>query len=276
MTDLVVRRLLIDLEQPVARHWCANDAFLTAWFNALSMSFPIGEQFFIDSVRNGLKALPPPQQAALQAEVQGFVGQEATHRRIHALFNAQIEKHGLVNEWEPRARERLKLMEGTDPRHGLAITAANEHFTALFAEWLLAHHHVLDGSEARLKTLWLWHSAEEAEHKCTAFDLYQALGGSHAWRSTWMRRITLVFLADTLRQTVHNLRRDGTLWQWSTWRSATHHLLGREGLLRRTFKPWRAYFRPDFHPSQQSSELSAHWLRDNAASYTPVARTKPA
>lgn len=276
MTELVVRRLLIDLEQPVARHWCGGDAFLTAWFNALSMSFPIGEQFFIDSVRNGFKALPPERQTALQGEVQGFVGQEATHRRIHALFNAQIEKHGLVNDWEPRARERLKLLEGTDPRHGLAITAANEHFTALFAEWLLSHPRLLDGSEARLKTLWLWHSAEEAEHKCTAFDLYQALGGSHTWRTTWMRRITLVFLTDTLRQTVNNLKRDGTLWRWDTWRSAVRHMLGRDGLLRQSFKPWRAYFRHDFHPNQQSSELSAVWLRDNASQYARVGRAEPA
>ena len=113
--------------------------------------------------------------------MRGFIGQEATHRRIHALFNAQIEKHGLVNEWEPRARKRLQLLEGTDPRHSLAITAANEHFTALFAEWLLSHPTLLDGCEPRLKALWQWHSAEEAEHKCTAFDLYQRLGGSLAF-----------------------------------------------------------------------------------------------
>lgn len=270
MTELVVRRLLIDLEQPVARHWCSGDAFLTAWFNALSMSFPVGEQFFIDSVRKGFKALAPERQEAFRAEIQGFVGQEATHRRIHALFNAQIEQHGLVNDWEPRARERLRLIDGTDPRHGLAITAANEHFTALFAEWLLSHEGVLDGCEPRLKALWLWHSAEEAEHKCTAFDLYKALGGSHAWRVRWMRRITLIFLSDTLLQTARNLRRDGTLWRWSTWRSGWHHLLGPQGLLRASFQPWRAYFKPDFHPAQQTSELSNDWLRNNAGLYTRV------
>ena len=64
-----------------------------------------------------------------------------------------------------------------------------------------------------LATLWLWHSAEESEHKSTAFDLYQALDGSHEWRLTWFRRVTTIFLGDTLRQTVNNLRRDGTLWQ---------------------------------------------------------------
>ena len=58
MTELVVRRLLVDMEAPIPRHWCGNDPFRTALFNALSMSFPIGEQFFIDAVRGGFKALP--------------------------------------------------------------------------------------------------------------------------------------------------------------------------------------------------------------------------
>ena len=45
MTELVVRRLLIDLETPFERHWCDGDPFRTALFNALSLSFPVGEQF---------------------------------------------------------------------------------------------------------------------------------------------------------------------------------------------------------------------------------------
>lgn len=47
MTELVVRRLLIDMESPIARHGRGGDAFRSALFNALSMSFPVGEQFFI-------------------------------------------------------------------------------------------------------------------------------------------------------------------------------------------------------------------------------------
>lgn len=270
MTDLVVRRLLIDLEQPFARHWCGNDAFRTALFNALSMSFPVGEQFFIDSVRNGHKALPPEQQARFAAEVQGFIGQEATHRRIHALFNDHLEKQGLVNEWAPRAAKRMKLMEGLDPRHPLGITAANEHFTAILAEWMLSNPDMVGSDDQRLQTLWLWHSAEESEHKSTAFDLYQALGGSHEWRITWFKRITWIFITDTLRQTVANLRRDGTLWKWRTWKSAASYLLGSRGLLRQTWRPWRAYLRQGFHPSQQESDLSRRWLAGNTAQYTPV------
>ena len=270
MTELLVRRLLVDLETPFARHWCGGDAFLSALFNALSMSFPIGEQFFIDAVKDGLKALPPEPHETFRAEVQGFIGQEATHRRIHSLFNAQLERQGLVNEWEPRAAERLKLMQGIDPRHALAITAANEHFTAILAEWILGTPELFANTEARLATLWQWHSAEESEHKSTAFDVYQALGGSHEWRLTWFRRVTLIFLGDTLRQTMANLRRDGTLWKWRTWASAARWLFGRHGLARATLEPWFAYLRRDFHPRQQESGLSQRWLKDNAAAYSAV------
>ena len=272
MSELVVRRLLIDLETPLPRHWCAGDAFRTAFFNALSMSFPVGEQFFIDAVRNGLKALPTEQQAPFQAEVQGFIGQEATHRRIHSLFNQHLETQGLVNDWAPRAECNMQLLAGTNPRHALALTAANEHFTAIFAEWLLRNPELLEPCEPRLKTMWLWHCAEESEHKATAFDVYAALDGSHAWRIKWFRRITVVFLSDTLRQTVNNLRRDGSLWRWATWTSAAGFLFGRRGLVRQTFRPWRAYLRRDFHPNQQASALSGRWLTDNAPLYTVVSR----
>ena len=62
MTDLVVRRLLVDLTTPFAQRWNGGDAFRSAFFNALSMSFPWGEQYFMDSVRACYKTLPPAEQ----------------------------------------------------------------------------------------------------------------------------------------------------------------------------------------------------------------------
>ncbi len=270
MTDLVVRRLLIDMDAPIARHWCGGDPFRTALFNALSMSFPVGEQFFIDAVRSGFQALPAEKQDRFRAEVQGFVGQEATHRRLHSLFNAHLAKQGLVNDWAGRAQRRLKLLDGMDPRHPVAITAANEHFTAILADWILRNPDLLGSDDPRLATLWLWHSAEESEHKSTAYDLYRALDGSQAWRITWFRRVTLIFLGDTLRQTLNNLRRDGTLWQWRTWKSGASFLFGRRGLVRQTWRPWRQYLRRDFHPSQQETPQAQRWLAEHRDQYTPV------
>lgn len=86
MTELVVRRLLVDLETAIPARWNGGDAFRSAFFSALSMSFPVGEQFFIDSVRNGLQTLPEAEQARYAAEVQGFVGQRSTWRSAARLL----------------------------------------------------------------------------------------------------------------------------------------------------------------------------------------------
>jgi uncharacterized protein len=270
MTDLVVRRLLIDLATPFPARWNGGDPFSSAFFNALSMSFPSGEQYFIDSVRAGLKALPPQRRDAMAGEVQGFIGQEATHRRIHALFNANLQRLGYDNEIERRANARQRAHDGDDLRNKVAATAATEHFTAIFANWLLHHPEVLQHAEPRLRTLWQWHSAEESEHRNTAFDLYQALGGNHHWRVRVFHYITWVFLHDVLRQTVRNLWHDGSLFQWRTWRGAWRLLLARDGMLRGNIGLWRDYKSPHFHPSQHAADLAQPWLRDNSDQFTVV------
>ncbi len=270
MTDLVVRRLLVDMQEPIARHWCNNDAFSTALFNALSMSFPIGEQFFIDSVRAGFTALPANEQVLYKKEVQGFIGQEATHRRLHSLYNRHLLELGLKNEWEPRAKMRLEPLKDVNLLHNLAITAANEHFTAIFAEWLLSNPAVLGQQDQRLATLWLWHSAEEAEHRATAFDLYRALGGNEEWRLRWFRRVSLIFVSDIARQTWCNLQQDGSAWKWSTWTGAARFLFGKVGIVRRLLRPWKDYLRADFHPNQHDDKRSRDWLAANQHQFTAV------
>jgi len=270
MTQLVVRRLLIDLEASIATRWNGGDAFRTAFFNALSMSFPVGEQYFIDSVRATLKALPEAQQERFAAEVQGFIGQEATHRRIHALFNGHLAAQGLPNDIERRAQQRMQANAQRNVRVHLGVTAATEHFTAIFANWVLRHPWALDGAEPRLRTLWLWHAAEESEHRSTAFDLYQAISGDHRWRIRLFRYVTAVFLWDLTRQTVINLRHDGSLWRWSTWRSGWRLLLERDGMLRASFGAWRDYLARDFHPSQHDAAPARAWLREHTAQFAVV------
>lgn len=270
MSDLTVRRLLVDLQAPIGRHWHSGDAFRTAFSNALSMSFPAGEQFFIDAVKAGVAALPAERRDRFAATLHGFVGQEATHRRVHALFNAQLQQQGLVNEWEPRIRARWQRFDGLDPRHAVAATAASEHFTAVLADWLLRHPAAYAGTEPRLATLWLWHASEECEHRAAAFDLYHALGGNLRWRRRWMRIVAAYFVADLARQTLLNLRRDRTLLRWRTWRGAASFLFGRDGVVRCTFSPWRRYFRADFHPSQQDDAPARAWLAEHADAWAAV------
>ena len=135
---------------------------------------------------------------------------------------------------------------------------------------MLRNADVLGERDLRLRTLWLWHGAEESEHKSTAFDLYKALGGNERWRLTWFRRVTFTFVVDTLRQTVNNLYREGSLWKWSTWKGAGSFLFGPLGLVRQTAAPWREYRQHDFHPRQQDSSASLRWLADHQHQYARV------
>jgi hypothetical protein len=279
MTELVVRRLLVDLKTPLPRRWNGGDAFRSALFNALSMSFPAGEQVFIDSVRKGLARLEGPARERFEAEARGFIGQEATHRRVHELFNEHLARQGFVNHWEPRIHRRiarLQRLAGDEPRAWLAVTAATEHLTALLAEHLLSRPELLEGAEPRLRDLWLWHSSEESEHRCTAFDLYRALGGNEKWRRRFFRLVSWHFATDLLRQTLHNLWRDGALARWSTWRSAWATLFGPAGLVRCQARAWRRYLDEDFHPSQGDGALAQRWLDEHAALAPPVSAPRPA
>lgn len=270
MTELIVRRLLVDLETPIDRHWNGGDAFRTAFFNALSFSFPAGEQFFIDSVRMGVEKLAPEHRARFEAEVPAFIGQEATHRRIHQRFNAHLEQQGLVNRWADRIARRRRRLEGRDVRGWVGATAATEHLTAILAEHLFAHPEALEGAEPRLADLWYWHSSEESEHRATAFDLYRALGGNEFWRRRLFYIVTFNFCVDVLRQTVLNLRRDGALWRRSTWASGWRFLFARGGLVRELAAPWKRYLAEDFHPSQGDGAAGERWLAEHAALAPPV------
>jgi len=278
-TDLTVRRLAIDLSNGFSRHWNGGDAFMTAYANALSMSFPVGEQFFIDAVKHGAKALPDtPENADLHKVVKGFIGQEATHRHLHGLYNAHLEKQGLINHWGPRSEKRLAkgrrmLFEKSAKGylHELAMTAAFEHYTSIFGDLVLAHMDQpgdwFANAQEPLKTLWRWHAAEESEHKCVAFDLYQRLGGNHAWRMRWFWYVTVQFSTDVLRQTVNNLWHDKP----STWWSAGKFLFGRQGMVWRVAKPVWTYTRKDFHPMQVGHPTQASdWLSHHADQWTAV------
>lgn len=272
MTDLIARQLLIDLDTPPGRHWCSGDAFRTALFNALSMSFPIGEQFFIDSLRSGVATLAEDEQSIWRDMIRGFVAQEATHRQIHKRFNEHLYQAGMVNGWERRIEKRLRLIRRLSPKHHVAITAAYEHFTSIMSSWILAHPEHMDASEPRLQNMWLWHASEEIEHRHVAFDVLQRLDGNTALRKRWMWRVTLTFLWDVSLQTLSNLRRDGTLWRRATWQSAWQLLLAPGGLVRERLGQWRDYFRDDFHPSHHTQTASAEWLDGHKNVYKVVGR----
>lgn len=265
-----VRRLLTNADAPLRPHWCGGDAFSSAVFEALSMSFPRGEQYFIDSLKAGAQCLAPAERAAFAEELRGFIGQEATHRQVHRRFNQQLTALGYQNHIEARIERRIQRLAALDVRRHVAATAATEHITALLAFWLLRNPSVLAGAPPAAQSMWLWHSTEEIEHRSTAFDLYRAIGGHEAGRKQAFWYVSLNLFTDLALQVASNLWRNGAWKRARTWTQGLRLMWGPDGLLRGNLRGWWAYRRPDFHPSQQDSPAAARWLAENAALWRTV------
>lgn len=254
------RQMRFDLEHALARDWHGDSAFRTAWFNAMSMLFPLGEKFFIDSVRAHSDRI---EDEALRAEVRAFQGQESIHRREHQRYNELLcAARGYdLEAFEDPVRRRIAWAKGHfNSRRLLAGTVANEHLTAIMADDLLSHEDALAGADPGIAELWRWHAVEETEHKAVAFDVHEVAGGTVKERRHALVMSSFFFLKDTFRIALAMLRQDGQLWRWRTWWDGFQFLIGRPGTLRRIVPAWFRFLGRDFHPWQHdNSELIARY-----------------
>jgi len=248
------RNMNFELEKSLATEWADNDPFLTAVFNAMSMSFPSGERNFIDSVRHYQDRITDEK---LLNDVKGFYKQEGIHSREHRKYNKILcEQRGYdYDDLESVFLRRIE-MGNNDPRITprviLASTVSVEHFTASFGESLLEGR-ILKNIDGPIGELWQWHALEELEHKSVAFDVYEQIGGSHEMRTRVMRLAMVTLLIDTLRVTFKILRHDKQMWTWSTLKGLSKFLFSKTGFIRAHVPAYKDFFRKDFHP----------WDRDN-------------
>ena len=247
-----------------SRFWHSNDPAITAFFNALSLTFPEGERFFIHSVRT----IAAKVGRGSDPEIRAFVQQEAIHTREHIVFNNRMREHGYpVDRIETGVKKNLaRAIKWLPPLRQLAATCALEHFTAIFAEQLLNDPNFMGGAEPEMARMWRWHGLEELEHKAVAFDLYQfatrheAPGKSHARRIRAMRMTKVMFTLRVLWATFLLMRQDGLGFSLTAWRRLFSFLSMKDGLLARLKPALADYFRPDFHPWQHDNRhLITQW-----------------
>jgi len=245
--SIVPRQLALAIPPETPRYWMGGDPYSTHLMNVLSLTFPAGERFFIDSVRAFRDQITDPQ---LAAQVRGFVGQEALHSREHAGFNRWLAQFGIDAQAFDKAisddiaarRARRTAIDD------LAVTCALEHFTAIMAEGWLTQDDMREAAAEPLRALWTWHAIEELDHKSVAFDVYREVSGDYGTRVRAMLRITLGF---TLGVSIMHLRfmaEDGQLrnpaylakrW-WKYW--------GPRGYFTRLVPAYLRYYKRDFHP----------------------------
>ena len=234
------------------RWWIKDDPIASAWFIALSATFPRGEAMFIEAVKAHRDGVPPK----LEAEIRAFVKQEINHTREHIVFNRAAAEAGYdLAAIDQRLEQVMGMIRERPQIVNLAATIALEHYTAMMAHEFLANPQHFAKADPVVAAMWRWHAIEEIEHKGVAFDTYlHATRGWSRWKrwklkSLMMLVITVNFIRNRWNDTLELLRQDG-LTGWRIKARLAWYLIGTPGVLRKIVPAWFAYFMPGFHPWQ--------------------------
>ncbi len=253
-----VRRMRFDLEA-APRYWHSDSPSLTHLFTAMSLLFPGGESFFIDSVRLFQDEIDDP---LLRDQVKAFIAQESQHSHHHRVYDRLMTRDGTpVLRYEGWIDSILQFVRRWLPgKAQLAITISLEHFTAVLANLLLTEPRFSEGMHPKVRALWLWHAVEETEHKAVAYDVYQQVSGSYWLRALMMLRIMLGFpFGITLFQFLL-LAGDRKLTDFRDVAQGMRFLWGKGGFMRSLLPELIVFYRRDFHPWQKDNrELIAAW-----------------
>lgn len=158
------RNLKFHVPDEKVLNWHSWGPTVTQFFNTLSLFFPEGERFFINSVRKYRDRIDDPE---LQEAVRAFIGQEAMHGREHEDYNQKMVEAGLpVDTQEAIVSKLLDVISKYTPNAlQLSATVALEHLTAILADILLREPDLIDDSDESYQRLWHWHALEETEQR---------------------------------------------------------------------------------------------------------------
>lgn len=214
---MTVRRMSFRFPQQLGGLWNPQRPEFSHVVNAASLAMPFLEPYLIETMR---KARTKVTDARLIAEIDLYIGQEATHFRQHQQFNKRLADLGYTSV--PAAEAVLKADYQSFARNrsfafNLAYAEGFEAMALAIGHMLVEDREYLFGDgEASVASLVLWHFVEEIEHKCATYDVFKALDGRYAWRIYGLLFATIHIMARTRQGYRALLTEDGL---WSGWRS---------------------------------------------------------
>ena len=248
----VVRTKLNFRLNEAPRYWFGGDPFRTRMFDALSLTFPDGERYFIQCVRLFRDQIQDPD---LQQRVADFIKQEAQHGMAHDKMNQVMRDQGMpVDAFIQRLNKIFKFeLTKRSPQYNIAMTAAAEHLTALMAETFFSQKQTLQDAHPYVRALFAWHAIEEMEHRDVAFDVMKQVGNvPEATRKFALAFTTVLMFGFTTYRADVMLKYDGfnRVERLQMLAKGLPWFFGRKGMLSRMRQQYLDWFDPNFHPSQ--------------------------
>lgn len=246
------RDLDFGFDTDIPRFWFGGDPFKTRYFDAFSVGVPSGERFFIECVRDYRDATDDEE---LREQMRIFILQEGQHSLVHREYNERLIRQGIaVAAIEAYLSVVWSFMRRFMPRRfGIALTAAFEHLTTIASHGFFLSPEVYTSADQRVMAMYLWHGAEEIEHKSVAFDTMQKAAHVGYFLRVFAMMAALASFSLAVTLTInHMLREDGfgLKRRLRMWISGAKWYYGRGGPFRPVMRHFFAYFLPGFHPRQ--------------------------
>lgn len=246
------RKMGFEFGPDIPRRWLMDSPLATHLANSLNLLFPLGERFFIRSVRYYEGAIKDP---ALASEVRGFYAQEVRHAMEHERFFKALESQGYSIQTFLKVYEAICygfIEKVSPPKLRLSATVACEHFTAMFAERALTRGFLEESAHPAVRDLLLWHACEEIEHKCVAFDLLKEVDSSYSLRMAGLAVASVLLTSFWIAGIVMLLAQEK-----ASPRLVAKHFAA--GVKQKRFadgsmvKAFFEYMRPGFHPADNDN-----------------------
>ena len=264
---LPVRRVAFAYPDDLDPAWAPHLPEFAAAANAVSLGMPYAEPLFIRAVRSTFDRLDDDQRAVAETYVRQETGHHTQHRRFNDLVTARYPSLRRVERWMAAS---TAWVWRRGPRFRVAYAAAGETISYGVARWTEAHAPTLmDRADPVAASLFLWHLAEEVEHKSSTWDVFEATDGSRLRYALAMVVAFSSICAFTAIGTLLQLGADRRLWNPLTW----FRLVRLAVSLAFVLVPVVVLsFLPSHHPGQLSDPvLLGAWLRQ----YDPATGTLP-
>lgn len=153
---ITIEKFDFEMEQHLATDYARNK-MITRIMNSFSLLLPIGERYFIESIR----AYRDDVSDEMKEQINLFIRQEAQHGKEHRKLNAFLNiDQKKVDE------EALFLLNkyGYDKEHALLTTVTLERLTGLMGILLPLMKNCLFNKKSEIAHMWLRHAEEELQH----------------------------------------------------------------------------------------------------------------
>jgi predicted metal-dependent hydrolase len=171
------RAVAFEFPEDLALAWHPSMPELACAANSISLLMPYVEPYLVRSIRAALPELDEPLRTQTKAYVKQELAHHVQHRRFNDVLAAQCPSIRRLESWMRRAYGWLGRRRSR--RFNVAFAAGSETIAFGIARWVDANVSVLfDGADPDAANLYLWHLAEEVEHKTAAFDVFEATDGS--------------------------------------------------------------------------------------------------